>query len=84
MQLRQQLQAFTLGGISALSFGYYQVHQDVWRAAEAVDSRLDTLGKEAVGGQATLQKRVGALEGEIAKLKGELAEMKEKAKGVES
>lgn len=80
-QVRQQLQAFTLGGITALYFGYVRVSHDVWSAAEAVDSRLDTLGKETVGGQASLQKRVGSLEGEIAKLKGELAEIKEKARG---
>ena len=38
-QVRQQLQAFTLGGITALYFGYVRVSHDVWSAAEAVDSK---------------------------------------------
>ena len=79
-QIRHHFQFFLLGGVTALGAGYYRVHQDVWSAAEAVDSRLDTLGKSAVSGQSALQKRVVALEGEVAKLKGAIAAMQEKAK----
>ena len=74
------MQSFLLGGVTALGIGYYRIHQDVWQAAEAVDSRLDTLGKEAVSTSATLKKRVGALEGEISKLKGAIAAVQEQAK----
>ena len=79
-QIRHHFQFFLLGGVTALGAGYYRVHQDVWSAAEAVDSRLDTLGKSAVSGQSALQKQVVALEGEVAKLKGAIAAMQEKAK----
>ena len=47
-------------------------------AARAVDVRLEALGGEAVSTQAALQKRVAALEADVAKLKGALAEEKEK------
>ena len=53
------------------------MHQDVWEAAEAVDSRLDRLGRETVSSQAKLQARVVALEGEVSKLKGAIAASKE-------
>ena len=69
-----------LRGVTALSLGLYKINGDVWAAAEAVDSRLAMLGQEAVGSQAALQKRVGALEGEVSKLKGALAAMQEQAK----
>lgn len=68
-QIRNHLQSFLLGGVAALSFGYYRLHQDVYMAAEAVESRLGTLGKETVRSQATLQARLDALEGEVSKLK---------------
>lgn len=76
--MRQNLQAFLLGGVTAFSFGYFRVQKDVWEAAQAVDGRLETLGSQAVGAQAALQKRVGALEAEVAKLKGALAEAEAK------
>ena len=76
-QIRHHLQSFLAGGVAALSFGYYRVHQDVWEAAEAVDSRLDRLGRETVSSQAKLQARVVALEGEVSKLKGAIAASKE-------
>lgn len=68
-QLRHHLQSFLAGGVAALAFGYYRVHQDVWRAAEAVDSRLDSLGRETVGSHAALQARVVALETEVQRLR---------------
>lgn len=68
-QLRHHFQSFLTGGVAALAFGYYRVHQDVWRAAEAVDVRLDALGRETVSSHATLQARVKALEQEVARLK---------------
>ena len=79
-QLRNHLQSFLLGGVSAFGFGYYRVQKDVWTAAEAVDSRLAALGEEAVRSQSALLSRVGALEGEIAKLKGAIAAVEEQAK----
>ena len=63
-----------------MSFGYYRVHQDLWQAAEAVDSRLENLGRDAVSSQSTLLKRVGTLEDDVAKLKGALAALDEQAK----
>ena len=68
-QIRNHFQSFLTGGIVALSFGYYRMHQDIWRAAEAVDTRLDHLGRESIGAQATLQARMTALEAEVARLK---------------
>ena len=62
------MQSFLLGAVTAFGFGFYRIHQDVWTAAEAVDSRLSMLGSETVGSQKKLQARVGALEDEIAKL----------------
>ena len=76
--IRQHMQSFLLGGVTSLGFGYYFIHQDVWSAAEAVDSRLASLGGDMVAGHKALQKRVGALEGEITKLKGELAAVQKK------
>lgn len=76
-QIRHHLQAFLSGGVAALSFGYYQVHQDVWKTASVVDSRLAALSSELVGSQAILKGRIVALEGEIAMLKGSIAESKE-------
>lgn len=71
-QIRHNLQAFLAGGTAALAFGFYQVDKDVWKAAELVDARLDSVSREAVSAQAALQERVVALEGELTKLKGEL------------
>lgn len=73
--LRQNLQAFLLGGVTALGFGYVRLHQDVWEAASLVDGRLESVGSEAVSTATKLQKRVGALEAEVAKLKGAIAEV---------
>ena len=56
----------------ALYFGFYRVHQDVWITAEAVDGRLEKLGRETVSSQATLQARVVSLESEVTKLKEKL------------
>ena len=39
VQMRQHLQSFLTGSVAALAFGYYQVHQDVNRAADAVQQR---------------------------------------------
>ena len=80
VQLRNHLQSFLLGGVGAFGFGYYRVQKDVWTAAEAVDSRLATLGDETVRSHTALLSRVGALEGEIAKLKGAIAAVEEQAK----
>ena len=33
--LRHHFQSFLVGGVTALSFGYYVVHQDVWKASGA-------------------------------------------------
>ncbi len=81
--LRHNLQSFLLGGVTALSFGIYKINQDVWTAAEAVDSRLATLGKESVSSQDKLLARVTALEGEVSKLKGAIAAAQEMAKPAE-
>lgn len=67
-QIRGHFQAFLTGGVSALAFGYYTLHQDIWRAAEAVDDRLQRLGKETVATQAALQARVDTLENEVKRL----------------
>jgi hypothetical protein len=69
LQLRHHFQSFLTGGVAALAFGYYRVHQDVWRAAEAVDARIDALGQETVSSTTALQERVKALEHEVARLK---------------
>ena len=79
MQIRHSLSSFLAGGVSALAFGYYTVHQDVWKAAELVDSRLGSVARETVSAQETLQARVLALEGEVSKLKGKIEEAKLKA-----
>ncbi|KAL1522765.1 hypothetical protein AB1Y20_017737 [Prymnesium parvum] len=63
--LRGHMQAFLSGSVAALAFGYYRVHQDIWRAADEVDSRIQALGQEAVASQAALQARVSALEDEL-------------------
>eukprot|EP00316_Scyphosphaera_apsteinii_P014289 CAMPEP_0119312496 /NCGR_PEP_ID=MMETSP1333-20130426/26674_1 /TAXON_ID=418940 /ORGANISM="Scyphosphaera apsteinii, Strain RCC1455" /LENGTH=62 /DNA_ID=CAMNT_0007317125 /DNA_START=93 /DNA_END=281 /DNA_ORIENTATION=+ len=55
--------------MAALAFGYYRVHQDVWQAAEAIDSRLDALGRETITSHASLQARVNELEKELVRLK---------------
>ena len=68
-QLRGNFQAFLTGGVAALAFGYYQLHQDVWRAADAVESRLEVVGRESVSTHAALQTRVNALEDGIKRLK---------------
>jgi hypothetical protein len=78
-QIRDNLKSFLLGGVTALAAGYYRVHQDVWTTAEAVDGRLDSLGREVVSSQTALQKRVAALEGEIKKLHTNIATMQDKA-----
>jgi hypothetical protein len=78
-QIRHHLQSFLAGGVAALSFGYYRVHQDLWLSAEAVDSRLERLGREVVSSQATLQARIVALEGEVSMLKGNIAAVKDSA-----
>ena len=72
-QIRHNLQSFLLGGVTALSVGYYRVHQDIWTAAEAVDTRLNEIGTATVSTQNSVLKRIGALEGEVAMLKGALA-----------
>jgi BMFP domain-containing protein YqiC len=72
-QIRHHLQSFLAGGVAALSFGYYRLHQDVWQAASAVDSRLDLLGRETVTSQVALQARVDSLEAQVTKLKEALA-----------
>lgn len=72
-QIRQHMLSFFAGGVSALSFGYYQLHQDVWRAADLVDSHLGSLGRETVSSQTVLLKRVGALEAETKSLRELLA-----------
>lgn len=69
MQLRYHFQSFLTGGVAALGFGYYRVHQDVWLAAEAVEARIDALGRETVASNTALQERVKALEHEVARLK---------------
>ena len=66
------MSSFLAGGVSALAFGYYTVHQDVWKAAELVDDRLSSVARETVSAQEALQARVLALEGEVSKLKGEI------------
>ena len=76
MQIRHSLSSFLAGGASALAFGYYTVHQDVWKAAELVDDRLGSVARETVSGQQALQARVLALEGEVSKLKGAIEEAK--------
>lgn len=68
-QVRHHLTSFLAGGVAALSFGYYRLHQDVWQAAGAVDSRLHDLGSESVSSQQALVARVAALEGEVSKIK---------------
>ena len=68
-QIRQHFQSFLAGGLAALSFGYYRLHQDVWQAAQAVDTRIDALGRETVGSHATLNARISALENELVTLK---------------
>ena len=45
----------------------------MWQAAEAVDARLDLLGRETVTSQVTLQARVESLEAQVTKLKEALA-----------
>ena len=52
-------------------FGFTVDKKDVWKAAELVDARLDSVSREAVSAQAALQ-GVVADEGELTKLKGEL------------
>ena len=64
--------------MTAFGFGYFRIHQDVWEAANLVDGRLVTVGTEAVSAASSLQKRVGALEAEVAKLKGALAAVEAK------
>lgn len=39
-QLRNHLQSFLTGGVTALCFGYYRLHQDVYHAAEAVPQHV--------------------------------------------
>ena len=73
-QLRQNLQAFLLGGVTAFSVGYYRLQKDMFSAASAVEGSINALGSETVDAHAALQKRVGALEAEVAKLKGAIAE----------
>ena len=68
-QLRQNFQSFLTGGVVALAFGYYRVHQDIYVAAGAVDARIEALGSETVSSVAAMQKRVKALEQEVAALK---------------
>lgn len=70
-QIRQHFQSFLAGGIVALSAGYYKLHQDIWHAAEAVDTRLDHLGRESIGAHSALQARVSSLETEVASLKAQ-------------
>ncbi|KAL3905863.1 MAG: hypothetical protein SGPRY_010761 [Prymnesium sp.] len=67
--LRGNLQAFLAGSVSTLAFGYYRLHQDVWRAAEQVDERIKAVGEEAVATHVALQARVDALEDELKKLR---------------
>jgi len=67
--IRHHFQSFLTGGVAALGFGYYKLHQEVWRAAAVVDGRLDALGRETVSSQAALQARVAALEKELTRLK---------------
>ena len=81
--IRHNLQAFLLGGVTAFGYGYYHINNNVWNAAEAVDSRLTKLGEEAVSSQKAVLKRVEALEDEVSKLKGALAAAEEKAKPAE-
>ena len=54
--------------MTALAFGYYNLHRDVWQAAGEVDVRLKDLGQESVATHAALQARVSALEDELKKL----------------
>ena len=72
MQLRHNLQAFLTGGVTALGFGYFKLHQDIWQAAESVDGRISALGSETVASQSALFARVTALEDELLRLKGNL------------
>ena len=69
MQVRNHLQSFLAGAVAALSFGYYRVHQDVWRAAEAVDGRLGALATEVSSSHAVLQTRIDELEVELHRQK---------------
>ena len=68
-QLRDHVRAFLAGSVAALSFGYYRVHQDLWQTAELVGGRLESLNRETVSSQETLQARVVTLEAEVTKLK---------------
>ena len=67
--LRHHFQSFLVGGVTALSFGYYVVHQDVWKASERVEDRVAALGRETVSANAALQQRVQALEDELRRMK---------------
>ena len=63
------MQAFLVGGITALAFGYYRVHQDVWSSAALVEKRIHELGHETVATQTAFEARVAALEKELSRLK---------------
>ena len=71
-QLRGNLQAFLTGGVTALAFGYFRLHQDVYRASDAVAVRLQALGEESTTTHKALQARVDTLEDELKKLKSAL------------
>ena len=72
-QIRDHLKSFLTGTVAALAFGYYNLHQDVHRAADGVSGRIDSLGQETVGANAALAKRVAALEAEVLRLKAAAA-----------
>jgi uncharacterized small protein (DUF1192 family) len=71
-QIRDHVRAFLLGSTTALSIGYYKVHQSLWESTASVSGHLEKLGEETTHSQTVLQQRVALLEAEVAKLKEKL------------